>query len=200
MQKLAPEMKKLQEKLQGRQARPSGMAQMELYRKHGVNPFGTCWFLLLQMPVFMGLYFSSAGEHRLPAGRASGRPGSRTWRRPTCCSTGVTNIPWISRPEDYGSIIYLGPYLQPAADDRGGADDRCSRRCMTPPPTDEQQEMQQKMMKYMMIFFGLMFYNCDRPKRSACSTTSNVAFGTSTPTSTTDVAHKHRAAGCGIAP
>ena len=55
--------------VQGRQAGLAA-AQMELYRKHGVNPFGTCWLLLLQMPIFMGLYYSLAGEHPLPPGRA----------------------------------------------------------------------------------------------------------------------------------
>src|SRR5581483_8994864 len=56
MQALAPELKKLQEKYKhDRQA--MGMAQMELYRKHGVNPLGSCWILFLQMPIFMGLYY-----------------------------------------------------------------------------------------------------------------------------------------------
>ena len=31
---------------------------MALYRKHGVNPLGSCWMLLLQMPIFMGLYYA----------------------------------------------------------------------------------------------------------------------------------------------
>src|SRR5262249_51833539 len=57
MQALAPEIKKLQEKYKNdRQA--LGMAQMQLYRKHGINPLGTCWVLLLQMPIFLGLYYA----------------------------------------------------------------------------------------------------------------------------------------------
>ena len=57
MQQLAPEMKKFQEKYKD-DKQGMAAAQMELYRKHGVNPFGTCWLLLLQMPIFMGLYYS----------------------------------------------------------------------------------------------------------------------------------------------
>jgi len=57
MQQIAPELKKLQEKFK-EDKQGLGVAQMELYRKHGVNPFGTCWVVLIQMPIFMGLYFS----------------------------------------------------------------------------------------------------------------------------------------------
>ena len=57
MQELAPEMAKIKEKY-GDDRQAAGLATMELYRKHGVNPFGTCWFMLLQMPIFMGLYFA----------------------------------------------------------------------------------------------------------------------------------------------
>ena len=57
MQELAPELKKLKEKF-GDDKTAMGAAQMELYRKHGINPLGTCWMLLLQMPIFMGLYYS----------------------------------------------------------------------------------------------------------------------------------------------
>src|SRR5262249_15688235 len=56
MQELAPESKKLQEKYKDDKQALS-MAQMDLYRKHNLNPFGSCWFILLQMPIFMGLYY-----------------------------------------------------------------------------------------------------------------------------------------------
>src|SRR5205814_1068432 len=67
------------------------------------------------------------------------------------------NIPLISRPEDYGSLIYLGPYLNilPIV---AVTLMLYQQKALMPPPTDEQQVMQQKIMKYMMIFFGLMFY------------------------------------------
>src|SRR5262249_51796907 len=57
MQALAPEIKKLAEKYKD-DHQALGRAQMDLWRKHGVNPMGSCWVLLLQMPIFMGLYYA----------------------------------------------------------------------------------------------------------------------------------------------
>lgn len=153
MQELAPEIKKLQEKFKGdRQA--LGMAQMELYRKHGVNPLGSCWVLLLQMPIFLGLYYAlqESVDFRL---------ATFLWvdnlAAPDMLFSWSTHIPWISRPEDYGGWLYLGPYfnLMPIV---AVALMIVQQKFLMPPPTDEQQEMQQKMMKYMMIFMGFMFY------------------------------------------
>jgi YidC/Oxa1 family membrane protein insertase len=155
MQELAPELRKLQEKHKGdRQA--MGMAQMELYRKHGINPFGTCWLLLLQMPIFMGLYFALQESifFRLA-------PFWPTWihnlAAPDMMFSWGDRIPWLSRPEDYGGFFYLGPYfnLLPVV---AVILMVVQQKMLTPPPTDEQQEMQQKIMKYMMIFFGILFY------------------------------------------
>ncbi len=155
MQQLAPELKKLQEKYKDdRQA--LGMAQMELYRRHGVNPFGTCWVLLLQMPIFMGLYF--ALQESIHFRLAEFWP---TWivnlAAPDMLFSWTQRIPFISRVEDYGSFFYLGPYfnLLPVI---AVVLMIAQQKMLTPPPADEQQAMQQKMMKYMMIFFGLMFY------------------------------------------
>jgi YidC/Oxa1 family membrane protein insertase len=155
MQELAPELKKLQEKHKDdRQAMQ--MAQMELYRKHGVNPFGTCWFLLLQMPIFMGLYYCL--QESIHFRLAEFWP---TWiinlAAPDMLIHWGDNIPVISRPEDYGGFLYLGPYfnLLPVI---AVTLMILQQKYTMPPPTDEQQEMQQKMMKYMMIIFGLMFY------------------------------------------
>ena len=55
MQKIQPEVKKLQAKHKGdRQKMNEEM--MALYKEHGVNPFGGCLPLLMQMPVFIALY------------------------------------------------------------------------------------------------------------------------------------------------
>ncbi len=155
MQQLAPELKKLQEKHKGdRQAMAA--AQMDLYRRHGVNPFGSCWFLLLQMPIFMGLYFAlqESIHFRLA-------PFWPTWipnlAAPDMMIDWGQKIPLISRPQDYGSFLYLGPYfnLLPVI---AVVLMIFQQKMMTPPPADEQQAMQMKIMRYMMIFFGLMFY------------------------------------------
>lgn len=55
MQKLQPQLKKLQEKHKDdRQA--FAQAQMDLFREHQVSPFGACLPTLLPFPVFIALY------------------------------------------------------------------------------------------------------------------------------------------------
>jgi YidC/Oxa1 family membrane protein insertase len=153
MQTLAPELKKIQEKYKNdRQA--LGMAQMELYRKHGINPLGSCWLLLLQMPIFLGLYYALQESIDF---RLSPFLWIKNLAAPDMLIPWGSSIPWISRPEDYGSFLFLGPYfnLLPVL---AVALMIVQQAYLMPPPADEQQEMQQKMMKYMMVFFGFMFY------------------------------------------
>jgi YidC/Oxa1 family membrane protein insertase len=155
MQELAPEMKKLGEQYkddpQGRQA-----AQMELFRKHGVNPLGGCWFMMLQMPIMIGLYCALQESILFRLGNFW-----PTWitnlAAPDMLLYWSQSIPWISRPEDYGSPTYLGPFLNilPLI---AVTLMLIQQKMYTPPPADEQQEAQQKMMNFMMIFFGFMFY------------------------------------------
>lgn len=56
MRKVAPEMKRLQERFSDDRERLS-KEMMGLYKKEGVNPLGGCFPLLLQMPVFLALYW-----------------------------------------------------------------------------------------------------------------------------------------------
>lgn len=55
MQGLQPQMKNLQEKYKN-DPQKLNKEVVELYKKHGVNPFGGCLPLILQMPIFIGLY------------------------------------------------------------------------------------------------------------------------------------------------
>ncbi|MBM4068031.1 MAG: membrane protein insertase YidC [Planctomycetes bacterium] len=153
MQELAPEMKKLQEKHKS-DPRARQEAMMELYRKHNVHPLGSCLPLLLQLPIFMGLYY--ALQESVFFRQASflwidnlSAPDSMIWWG--------EGIPWISDPDNMGSLLYLGPYfnLLPVL---AVVFMVAQQKMMTPPPTDEQQAMQFKMMRYMMIFVGVMFY------------------------------------------
>lgn len=60
MQRLSPELKKLQQKYKGdRQKLNEEM--MKLYKEHGVNPAGGCLPMLIQFPVFIVLYDSIKG-------------------------------------------------------------------------------------------------------------------------------------------
>jgi YidC/Oxa1 family membrane protein insertase len=55
MQKLQPELKKLQEKHKNDKA-AFAQAQMDLFREHGASPWGSCLPMLLPLPVFFALY------------------------------------------------------------------------------------------------------------------------------------------------
>ena len=149
MQQLAPELKKIQEKLKGdRQA--LGVAQMELYRKHGVHPLGSCWLIFLQMPIFLGLYYAlQESIHFRLAPLFPGSPWIQNLAAPDMLLEWGQHIPLISS--------FLGPYfnLLPML---AVALMIAQQSMMTPPAMDEQQAMQMKMMKYMMVFMGLMFY------------------------------------------
>ena len=58
MQKIQPEVKKIQERYKGDKSNPQKMNQevMGLYKSHGVNPMGGCLPMLIQMPVLIFLY------------------------------------------------------------------------------------------------------------------------------------------------
>src|SRR5262249_14567199 len=55
MQKLQPQLTKLRERYKDDQVALQ-KEMMELYRRHRVNPFSGCLPMLLQLPIFVGLY------------------------------------------------------------------------------------------------------------------------------------------------
>lgn len=54
MQDIAPELKRIKETVSD--PRQQQLAMMELYKERGVNPLGGCLPILVQMPIFIGLY------------------------------------------------------------------------------------------------------------------------------------------------
>ena len=55
LQAVQPKIKALQEKHK-KDHQKLGLEMMELYKKENVSPFGSCGFLLLQMPVLFVIY------------------------------------------------------------------------------------------------------------------------------------------------
>lgn len=55
LQQLQPEIKKIQEQYKGNQ-QMLWMKILELYKKEKVNPFGSLWFLFIQLPILLVLY------------------------------------------------------------------------------------------------------------------------------------------------
>jgi YidC/Oxa1 family membrane protein insertase len=70
MMLVQPELKKLQDKYKGKTDRDSrermAREQMDLYKRTGSNPLSSCLPLLLQMPIFTGLFFvlNDAGNNK----------------------------------------------------------------------------------------------------------------------------------------
>ncbi len=57
MQKVAPQMKKLQEKYGKSDPQRYQKETMELYKTSGANPLAGCWPMLLQYPVIISVYY-----------------------------------------------------------------------------------------------------------------------------------------------
>lgn len=69
MRALQPQVKQIQEKYKGDRQKMNE-AMMRFYKENKVNPFASCLPLLLQLPVFMALFFLLNGnefKHRLAA-------------------------------------------------------------------------------------------------------------------------------------
>ncbi|MBN9104959.1 MAG: membrane protein insertase YidC [Propionibacteriaceae bacterium] len=65
MQLLAPKQKALQEKW-GHDRERLGQETMKLYKEEGVNPMASCLPLLLQMPIFLSLFYVLNSVSRTP--------------------------------------------------------------------------------------------------------------------------------------
>jgi YidC/Oxa1 family membrane protein insertase len=57
MQKIQPELKKLQEKYKGGDQREFAKAQMQLFRDHNVNPMSSCLPMIVQTGILIYVYF-----------------------------------------------------------------------------------------------------------------------------------------------
>lgn len=55
MQELAPELEKIKRQFKNKRDEQA-RRQMELYRQHGVNPFGTILLPIIQIPLFLALF------------------------------------------------------------------------------------------------------------------------------------------------
>ena len=153
MQYLQPQMKEIADKYKDDMEKRS-VAQQNLFRKYNYNPFGGCFLMFLQIPIFIGLYRGLSVDIAL---RDQPLLPGLSW----CSDLSAPDQFWYWKewlPTWLGSETgWLGPYfnLLPII--------TCvlfiiQQKLFTPPPTDEQQELMQKMMKYMMIAMGFMFF------------------------------------------
>jgi YidC/Oxa1 family membrane protein insertase len=153
MQELAPEMRKLTEKYKNDMEKRA-KAQQDLFRSHNYNPFGGCWLMFLQLPIFLGLYRCIAVDIELR--QAPLIPGM-SW-----CSNlaGPDQLVFWKDFVPFGLASesgMFGPYLNvlPLVT---VAFFLMHQKLFTPPATDDQSRMQLQMMKYMTLFMGILFF------------------------------------------
>ncbi len=154
LQELRPEMERIKEKYKGDQQKQA-RAMQDLYRKHNVNPLGGCLPMLIQLPVFLGLYRGLAVDVELRQASLFG--DSVRWCSNLAAPDMFYDWSWFMPSFLAGGDAWLGPYLNilPLITI---ALFLWQQHMFMPEPTNEQAAMQQKIMKYMMIFMGLMFY------------------------------------------
>ena len=143
MQLVQPEATRLREKHKDNPAKLNEET-MALYKKHKVNPMGGCLPMLLQMPIFMGLYVSLSKAPELLG-------GSFLWVK-DLASPDVIKLP-LALPM-IGDNIHLLPIIMVGA---MFAQQKISMGAMASP--DPNMAQQQKIMMYVMpVMFGFIFY------------------------------------------
>ena len=126
MRKLQPEMQRLKERF-GDDRQKFTQATMELYKKEGANPLGGCFPILLQMPVFLALYWTLMESVELR------QAPFMLWIEDLSAMD-----PWFILPILMGISMYLMQRLQPE-------------------PPDPLQAKVLKLMPVMFTFFFLWF-------------------------------------------
>jgi len=139
MQELQPQMKALQEK---HKDNPQLLNKeiMAMYKKHKANPFGGCFPLLLQMPIFIALYHTLSRSIEL-----RGAPfifWIKDLSEADKMITFARDFPII------GDSINLLPLLMIFS--------MVWQQKLT--PTASASKEQERMMLFMPIIFGVIFY------------------------------------------
>jgi YidC/Oxa1 family membrane protein insertase len=151
MQALKPEIDAINEQYKTDMQKRS-QATQELYRKHQINPLAGCLPVLLQLPIFIGLYRALMVDIELRNSPLFGE--SIRWASDLAAPDKFRNwshvMPWFVE-SFFGPYLNIFPLVTVALF-------LITQKMSMPPPTNEQAAMQQKMMKYMTIFIGFMFY------------------------------------------
>ena len=126
MRTLQPEMARIKE-LYGDDRQKAGQEQMALFKKHRVNPLGGCLPMLLQMPVFIALYWVLSE------------------------SVEIRHSPWIIWIQDLSAKdpLFILPLIMGAS--------MFLMQKLQPAPTDPMQAKVFQLMPIVFTFFFLMF-------------------------------------------
>ncbi len=145
MQALQPKMKSLQEKYKNDPQRLN-QEMMELYKENKVNPFGGCLPMLLQMPIFYGLY-------QVLWRSVDFKGANFFWIKDLSLPDRLATLPWAL--PFFGNEVNILPLLMAII---MFFQQKFTSKNMV--ITDENQLMQQKMMAVLMpVMMGFIFYH-----------------------------------------
>lgn len=135
MRELAPRLQSMKEKF-GDDKQKMQQAMMEMYRTEKINPMGGCLPILIQIPVFIALYWVLLGSVELRHAPFFG------WIQDLSApDTLFGTLPWLNMP------IGLLPILMGAT--------MIIQTHLNPAPTDP---IQAKVMKIMPVVFSIFFF------------------------------------------
>ncbi len=143
MQKISAPMKEIQEKYKDNPQKMQ-MEVSKLFRENKVNPAAGCLPILIQMPIFLGLFFMLRAAAEL-------RFAEFGW---------ITDLSEPERLLNWGvNIPFIGEYFNILPILMGIT--MFVQMSLTPTPTggDEMQQMQAKMFKFLPFIFLFMLYN-----------------------------------------
>ena len=137
MQELAPKIKELQKK-HGKDRQRLSQETMSLYSAHRVNPMSGCLPMILQIPIFLGLYNAIIGLSQSEEGVWD---GGFLWLNSLADSDPIKLLPFLAAGFQFVQTRMMRPYKQAKI-------------------TDPQQAMMNTMMNIMpltVIAFGWGF-------------------------------------------
>ena len=143
MQDVQPKLQALQ-KLHGKDKEKLLQEQMKLYKEHNVSPMAGCLPMIVQMPIWIGLY--SALFNLAPQMETA----SFFW------------VASLARPEipSFDAVLAWPPAI-PILALLTGATQWVVQKMMTPRTTDPQQKATQAMMQFMPLMF--IFFSVSVP-------------------------------------
>lgn len=137
MQQLQPKMAELQKRYKGEREKLA-QAQMELYKEHGVNPFGGCLPLIVTLVLLFSLYGAITNLGPQMAGQPFfWIPDIAVCEPNPLCKTMPAGIPILVITMILSQVLY--------------------QRYLTPPTADPQAQSMNAMMKFMPLVFGYFF-------------------------------------------
>lgn len=141
LQKLQPRIKALQEQYKNDKRR-FGEEQMKLWKEYGVNPLSGCLPMLLQMPVFIGLYWALAQAIELR------QSPFMLWITDLSQPDQLCKLPFPILGAHY---LHVLPLIMTIS--------WLIQSFTQPKSPDPQTRQQQKMFLFMPLVFGIMFYS-----------------------------------------